>query len=434
MWKNWAGDQTCSPVEALAPADTAAVAAAVERAAAAGRTVRVAGAGHSFSDAVLTDGTLLSLRAMDRVLDVDAAAGLARVQAGIRLHDLTRILRTHGLALPNLGDVDAQHLGGAIATATHGTGIRRHNVSAQVAAAQVVTGSGEVREIDDGDQLKAVRVNLGALGVVTELTLRCVPAFNLHGADRREPLDDVLAALDERADGAEFFELYTFPHSPWALTRTNTVTDAPPEDKRLGFGQVWVDNVAFELTNRASRRVPRLIPALNRFAGRVVATRDHVAAAHEVFASPRLVRFTEMEYALPRAQAVEAVREVKAILERHPVSFPIEVRFLGGDDALLSTAHGRDSVYIATHLYRGMAYEAPMREVERALLARDGRPHWGKRSFTDAGTLAPRYPRWDDFQAVRDELDPERVFENAYTRRLLTESSVPHPGTSAPAR
>jgi L-gulonolactone oxidase len=442
-WTNWTGDQRCRPAEVVRPASSREVADAVSAAVAAGRGVRVAGAGHSFSDAVLTGGTLLSLERMDALLDVDAGARLVRVQAGIPLHRLSAGLAAHGLALPNLGDVDRQHLGGALATATHGTGVRRRNISAQVVAAQVVTGAGDVREIDedDGDLLPAVRVSTGALGAVTELTLRCVPAFRLHAVDRREPLGEVLAELDERVDAADHFELYTFPHSPWALTRTNSHTDAPakgpPEWKRK-IEQIWLDNRLFGLVCRIGALAPRLIPRLNRFAGRAMGGHELVAESHAVFASPRLVRFTEMEYAIPREHAVEALHAVKEVLERHPVSFPVELRFLGGDDALLSTAYGRDTAYIAAHVYRGLPYEAPLREVE-ALMARfDGRPHWGKRSWLTAGELAPRYPRWADFQAARAELDPAGTFTNGYAGRMLgpavTESSAPRHGTSAPRR
>jgi L-gulonolactone oxidase len=440
MWSNWARQQSCAPAEHVRPQSTAEAAGTVARSAETGRTVRVAGAGHSFSDAVLTSGTLISLERMARVLDVDRTAGLVRVQAGITLRELNRELAGHGLALPNLGDVDAQHLGGAVATATHGTGIRRHNVSAQVVGAEVVTGTGDVLAVDGGDLLRAVRVSTGALGVVTELTLRCVPAFNLHGVDGRERLDDVLDDLDARVEGNDFFELYTFPHSPWALTRTNTVTGAGrsgPPDWRIRAEQIWLDNRAFDLICRAGRRAPRLIPRLNRFAGRVAGTRDRTAPAPDVFASPRLVRFTEMEYAIPRVHAAEAVRAVRRILERHPVSFPVELRFLGADDALLSTAHGRETAYVAAHLYEGMAFEAPLREVEALMARYDGRPHWGKRSWLTAAELAPRYPGWDAFQAVRARLDPGGVFSNAYAERMLgpvlTGSSAPPRGRSEPA-
>ena len=355
------------------------------------------------------------------MLDADPASGLVRVEAGIDLHRLSRELHFQGLALPNLGDIDAQSLAGAIATGTHGTGARLPNLSAQVESVELVLADGSERTLDGGDALRAARVGLGALGVVVAVTLRCVPSFKLRGVDRPERLDDVLASLDERAE-ADHFEFWTFPHSPLALTRTNTRT----EDDRKGPGRtrawledVLMDNHAFALLNRIGRRFPRAIPAINRAAARAASTRERVDWSFRVFASPRLVRFTEMEYAVPRERAVEAVLGAREVLERHPVSFPVEFRLVAADDALLSPAHGRDSAYIAVHVFEGMPWEAPFREVEALMGSLGGRPHWGKWSFLRAAELAPRYPEWETFQAVRAELDPAGRFENAWIRGTL---------------
>jgi L-gulonolactone oxidase len=372
------------------PGSTEEVAEAVRRAAEAGRTVRVAGAGHSFSDCVLTDGTLLSLERMDRVLDV--AGSRVRVQAGITLSALNRELLARGLAFPNLGDIDVQHLGGAIATGTHGTGLTKRNISAQVVALQLVDGAGEVHEIDGGDALLAARVSTGALGVVTEVTLEAVPAFRLRGIDDREPLEEVLDSLEERVAGADHFELWSFPHSPYALTRTNRVTEDPPEgppEWRLRAGQIWLDNRVFEGVLRTGRRFPRTIPTLNRVCGAVTGRRERVADSFSIFASPRLFRFTETEQCIPRAHAAEAMREVKALLERRAVGMPIELRFVAPDDALLSPSFERESAYIAAHVYVGVD-PAPLREVEQLLQRFGARPHWGKRSWLTAEELAIR--------------------------------------------
>jgi L-gulono-1,4-lactone dehydrogenase len=416
-WVNWSRTQRCEPAAFLRPGTRAEVADAIARA----RTVRVAGSGHSFTGAVLTADTLLSLERMNRVLDADPESGLVRVEAGVSLHQLTRELHFRGLALPNLGDIDAQSLAGAIATGTHGTGARLRNLSAQVESVELVLADGSERTLDSGDALRAARISLGALGVVVAVTLRCVPSFKLRGVDGPARLDDVLDSLDERA-GADHFEFWTFPHSPLALTRTNSHTD--DERKVPWRGQEWfedmvVDNYAFELLNRIGRRVPQAIPTLNRSAARAASKRERVDWSFRIFASPRLVRFTEMEYSVPRERGVEALRGAREILERHPVSFPVEFRLVAGDDALLSPAHGRDSAYIAVHVFEGVPWEATFREVEALLSSLGGRPHWGKWSFLGADELAPRYPQWDAFQAVRAELDPDGRFENAWVRGTL---------------
>ena len=426
-WRNWAGDQACSPVVVEHPASAAEVAEAVGRARDTGRGVRVAGAGHSFTDAVLTDGTLLALDRMRRVREIDRASGLARVEAGISLNELSEALWAQGLALENLGDVDVQSIAGATATATHGTGSRLRNLSAALSEVELVTADGSllrVSESDDPEAWRAARVSIGALGVVTAVTLRAVPAFTLEGVDSTAPLGEVLGRLDELAGGAEHFEFYVFPHSPLALTRTNRKVDRPPEPPSRT--RAWVDDVllrnhVFGLACAAGRRAPRLIPQLNRLLARASGTSRRVDRSYRVFASPRLVRFTEMEYALPRERAAEAVRAVLEVAQRpgFAVPFPIEVRFVAPDDALLSPAGGRETCYIAVHMYLGMEWEPYFRAVEQVMDGLGGRPHWGKRHFQTAATLAPRYPGWDGFQSVRRRLDPDGVFANDYVRRVL---------------
>jgi L-gulono-1,4-lactone dehydrogenase len=432
MWRNWAGTHSCVPVAIEHPKSAREVAGAVRRAAEAGRAVRAAGAGHSFSPCVPTDGTLVRLDRLDRILDADAGTGLVKVEAGITLSALNAGLEARGLALPNLGDIDAQSLAGALATGTHGTGARLQNLSAQVEALELVHGAGERRTLtrDDGDLLRAARVGLGSLGIVTAVTLRCVPAFRLRGVDTTLPLEEVLDGLDERVDAHDHFEFWTFPHSPLALTRTNDRTDAPvsaPGRARAWLHDVLLDNHALELLSRTGRRFPRAIPRINRLAAAAASGRERVDASHRIFASPRLVRFDEMEYAIPREHAAEAVRGAREILERHPVNFPVELRFVAADDALLSPAHGRDTAYVAVHVFQGMAGEPPFREVEKLMAGWGGRPHWGKRSFLAARELETRYPAWDAFAAARAELDAEGRFENPWTRRVLGAVRRPAP-------
>jgi FAD-linked oxidoreductase len=432
MWSNWAGTHTCDPVAIEHPKSAREVAGAVRRAQDAGRTVRAAGAGHSFSPCVPTDGTLVRLGRLDRILDADPASGLVKVEAGISLAALNAGLEARGLALPNLGDIDAQSLAGALATGTHGTGARLQNLSAQAEAIELVDGRGERRTLarEDGELWRAARIGLGSLGIVTAVTLRCVPAFRLRGVDTTLPLAEVLDGLDERVDAHDHFEFWTFPHSPLALTRTNDRTDAPPDapgPRRAWLHDVLLDNHALELLSRTGRRFPRAIPRINRFAAAAASGRERVDASHRIFASPRLVRFDEMEYAIPREHAADAVRGAREILERHPVNFPVELRFVAADDALLSPAHGRDTAYVAVHVFKGMDGERPFREVERLMAGWGGRPHWGKRSYLGARELKTRYPAWEAFAAARAELDPDGRFENPWARRTLGPVRRPAP-------
>jgi FAD-linked oxidoreductase len=434
-WRNWAGDQTCRPAAVEIPGSIEEISEAISRAAAHDRRVRVAGAGHSFSDIALTDGSQLRLERLTGVLDIDRSSGLVRVQGGITIRELNVRLAEHGLALENLGDIDVQSIAGAISTATHGTGARLRNISAQVAELTLVLADGSTlrcAEEIDSEVFRAARVGLGALGVIAEVTLRCVPAFTLSGVDAPAPLSDTLARFEELALGNDHFEFFVFPHADTALTRTNNRTDQPPRPRgRVSAyaNDVLLTNHAFGLLCRAGRRFPRRIPQLNRLVTRLAGAATRVDRSDRIFASPRLVRFTEMEYALPRERTPEAIDRIMALVRSRnfAVPFPIEVRTVAPDDALLSTAAGRDSGFVAVHMYREMAWEPYFRAVEAIMDELGGRPHWGKRHFQTAATLRPRYPDWDRFQAVRARLDPEGRFANDWTDRVLGPVQPPRP-------
>ncbi|MQY31761.1 D-arabinono-1,4-lactone oxidase [Nocardia aurantia] len=424
-WVNWAGDQQCVPAVVATPGSADEVAVALADAAAAGHTVRVAGAGHSFNDTVLTDGALLRMPALDRIRHVDTSTGLVRVEAGATLNAISTRLHPLGLAFPNLGDIDVQTVAGATATGTHGTGAALQNISAALHSVELMLADGsrvELNEQTDPDGWRAARVNLGALGVVTAVTLRLVPSFVLEGIERPVPVEQVLADLDEFVDGNEHFEFYVFAHSPLAMTKRNNRVAGPeqPRPKAVDwFADIAMSNYTFDGLCRLTRRRPQLIPWVQRLAAHAGSYRRQVDRSYRVFASPRLFRFTEMEYAIPREHAAAALREIKEIGTRFDSPMPTEVRFVAPDDAFLSPAGGRATCYIAVHQYRGMAWEPYFRACEAVFDRYEGRPHWGKRHFQTAATLRDRYPDWDRFQQVRRRLDPEGRFANPYVTRVL---------------
>ena len=426
-WRNWAGDQRCRPARIGAPRSREELVEAVGAAAAGGQKVKVTGSGHSFTEAAMTEATMLRLDALRGVLDADRESGLVRVGAGTVLRDLNEELAALGLALENLGDIDAQTLAGAISTGTHGTGASFGNIPARVEALEMVLADGSVRELGaagDPELLRAARIGLGALGAISAVTIRCFPAFTLRRVDSAHQLADVLDRFDELAERNDHFELFTFPYSDRALVLERNRTAAAPKPKSrvvTALNDVLLENWALEAMAATGKAMPRAIPALARFAGLVATGTTNQDRSDRIFVNRRDVRFTEMEYAVPRADGPTAVRRVIEWVRanRYPVFFPIEVRVAAGDDASLSAAHERDTAYIAVHQYRGMEWRPYFEAVESIMNDYDGRPHWGKRHFQTAVTLAPRYPRWAEFQTARDELDPGRTFTNEYTERVL---------------
>jgi L-gulonolactone oxidase len=426
-WTNFAGDQACEPATFERPRDRAAVVRAVRSAASAGRTVRAAGAGHSFNDCVLTGGALISIDRLDRVLDVDSRAGRVRVEAGITLGALNEALWDRGVAVANLGDIDAQSVAGAAATGTHGTGAAHPSLSASLHSVELVTAGGEILELDadrDRDGLRAAQVGLGALGIVTAATIAVVPAFTLDAVETTASLEETLDRFDELIAGNDHFGLFAFPHADLAIVKASNAIDTAPRP-RLGAIE-WLEDVA--LTNYAfwaicmlGRARPGLIPALNRIVTRLAGTTRVRDRSYRVFRTPRRVPITELEYAVPRAAAVEAVAAVRAVAEseRFEVPVPIEVRVARADDAFLSPAVGRDVCWIAVHQFARIHWERYFRAVEEVLVGFGGRPHWGKRHFRTAATLRDAYPEWDRFAAVRRRLDPGGRFTNAHLERVL---------------
>jgi len=423
--KNWAGNQRCLPAAIHQPRCTDDVAAIVRNAAAAGERVKVIGGGHSFTGVAMTDGHLLSLDAMDQILNVDGND--VTVQAGIRLRDLNRQLFDLSLAMPNLGDIDKQSIVGATATATHGTGVGFGNLATTIVGLEIVVGDGRVLWADeehDPELLKIARVGLGALGILTRVTLRCVPAFNLHARETIEPLDDVLADFDNVMRSTDHVEFFWMPGGRRCQVKRNSRTDAAaePQSKAAYVRDKWVgENLAFGTVCRVGRRFPSLAPKIAKLVMSAAAERELIDRSGRIFCSPRHVRFLEMEYGVPLDAVPEALERIDRLVARlsFPVMFPVEVRASAADDIALSTAHGRDSGWIAVHQYTRTPYEAYFQGVEQIMDDYDGRPHWGKMHFQSAATLAERYLEWDDFRALRAKLDPQGTFANAYLDRVL---------------
>ncbi|MFL6122406.1 D-arabinono-1,4-lactone oxidase [Actinophytocola sp.] len=425
-WRNWAGTEAAVATEVVRPRDLDELSTAV---ADARRTVRARGSGHSFTAVGAAHDRAIDLSAWTGVVSADPDTDLVTVRSGTTLHALNAELDRLGRAMTNLGDIDAQTIAGAISTGTHGTGTKFGGISTQVAAFDLVLADGSVVSCSPDerpDLFAAGRVGLGAFGVLSTVTLRTEPSFVLHAEERPEPIDDVLAALDDNCANNDHFEFYWFPYGRNALTKRNNRLPAGTRPEPLSRTRQFVEyqlmeNLAFGAVCRVGRAVRPLVRPLNRLSAALLSARAYSDVSHRVFVTNRNVRFVESEYAVPRESLPEVLGELRRRVPRlaHPVMFPVEIRVAAGDDIWLSTAYERDSAYIAIHQYVGMPYQEYFALFESIANAVGGRPHWGKMHSLDAEVLRERYPRFDDFTALRAELDPAGKFLNPYLSRVL---------------
>ena len=426
-WTSWSGLASARPSQVLTPRSVAEVVDAVVAARHNRLPVKMVGSGHSFTAIAAPEGLMLRPDALSGIISMDREAMTVTALAGTPLHILNAGLETLGLSLHNLGDIAEQTAAGAIATGTHGTGGRVASLSAQVVGLELVAADGSVvraNERENPDVLAVARLGLGALGILTTITFRVEPLFTLEAHEGPMSWEETLGSFHELAAENDHVEAYWFPHTDRALVKRNNRTRDAAEP--LPRWRSWLDdeflsNTAFGWVNALGNTRPSLVPRLAAVSARALSERTFSDVAHRVFTSPRRVVFKEMEYAVPREVGLDALREVRALIERRgwPISFPVEVRVTPADNIALSTAADRASMYLAFHANQKTDHTAYFTDVERLLRTYDGRPHWGKLHTCDAADLAPAYPRWAEFQSVRDRLDPDRVFDNAYLRRVL---------------
>jgi FAD-linked oxidoreductase len=433
QWQNWSGLEAAEPRETASPATTDEVVQAVVAAREAAETVKMVGTGHSFTGIAAPGDVMLRPDLLSGVVAVDRDALTVTAYAGTRLKVLNAELERLGLSLHNMGDIAEQTLAGAVSTGTHGTGGVAAGLAAQLAGFQLVTGTGDLLDAsptENADLFQLGRIGLGALGILTTLTFQVEPLFLLEAHEQPMSWDEALASFDAMADESHHCDMYWFPHTDRMLTKRNVRLDADlSEAEPVSRVRGWVDdellsNTVFGALTGAANRAPRVIPRMNQFSARALSARTYSDVAHRVFTSPRRVVFREMEYAVPRAAGLEALREARRVVESSDwrISFPVEIRVAPADDVALSTAYQRDSFYLAFHTHHRSdwrTHTAYLEAMESIMRAHDGRPHWGKLHSRTAADLAPAYPRFSDFLALRDRVDPDRVFTNTYLRRVL---------------
>jgi FAD-linked oxidoreductase len=424
---NWSQLQRFQPREIFTPRSEDELAAIVARAGLEGRRIKLMGAGHSFTAIAVTPDFHVTIHALDQLHHVDQSSGVVTVGAGITLKKLNRELDRYGLALTNMGDIDKQSIAGAVSTGTHGTGLAYGGIATQIRGLRMITPNGDVVDIDanhEPELFRCARVGLGALGIITRVTLQAVPSFRLHAVESSHSLDDVLEAWPDTIRSNDHAEFFFMPGGRNAARKINNRTDepaAPLSRRRYIADKLVAENIGFGVINRVARRLPRAAPTVAKLLNGSEMNRDYVDVSHKVFSTPRWVHFYESEWSLPLDSLVPAVREINAFARTlgKPVTFPIEVRCAAADDIPLSTANGSDRGYIAAHVFWGTPYDEYFSGLWSIVRELDGRPHWGKMHAETAETLAPCYPEWDHFQSARRRADPEGRFTNSYLDRVL---------------
>ncbi len=418
-WRNWSGSQECLPLARVAPTTVSEL---QEIIASASGTIRPVGAGHSFTPLVPTDGTIVSLSRMSGLLSHNSELKQATVFAGSRLGDLGAPLEEVGQALINMPDIDQQALAGCLATATHGTGADIGCMSTFVKTLQIINAKGDVFECSETlnqEVFQAARVSLGTLGVITQVTLQNVEPYRLRRESVWRGFDELLETADQMAAAHRNFEFFYIPFTGMGFSDVQDLTDEPiGSTEKLDGNDAVNDLKTVRDWLESWPRLRELVLGgyLKGLEGEV-----SVESSWKNYANERNVRFNEMEYHLPREHGLAALREIRAALEsqHHEVFFPIEVRYVKGDDIWLSPFYQRDTCSIAVHRYFDEDFQPYFKTIEPIFRKYQGRPHWGKLNTLTAKDLRELYPRWDDFVNVRRELDPQGRFLNPYLRSLF---------------
>ncbi|MCE7988466.1 MAG: FAD-binding protein [Caldilinea sp. CFX5] len=395
-WSNWSGSVTCAPRTVALPTDETAIITLIKQAAAEQTTVRVAGTGHSFTPLCASAGVLISLDGLQGAVSTDHET--ATFWAGTKLHQVGDPLWVAGLAMANMGDIDRQALAGAISTGTHGTGPTLGNIATQVVGLRLALASGELVDCSPTqapELFKAAQVSLGVLGIITQITLRGLPAYRLHERTWVASFDECMAQLAGLITNNRHFEFFWVPSEDVCAMKTLNPTTAETLE---------------------SPSQPVITGRLARY------VRDEkIDRSYRIFPSERNLKFNETEFAVPAVNGPDCLREIRELMQRRypAVLWPIEYRTLAADDIPLSPAYGRATVTISVHQAAELPYQPFFADVEAIFRNHQGRPHWGKIHTHTARELAALYPAWAAFQTVRAQVDPAGCFLNEHLRTIL---------------
>ena len=400
-WTNWVGNQSFCPAEIVAAHSEEDVALAVRRAASSGMRLRAPGSGHSFTPVVETDGVLLDLAALSGVISTDTTNTTATAWSQTKVADFGPVLWEHGLGLANQGDIDAQAIAGAIATATHGSGVNMRNFSASLIGARLVDGRGDIRDLterDHPDIMPALQTAIGVLGVMTQVTLKVARAYKLHERIAIMHVDEVLERWNELIQTYRHFSFFWMTSDASAKLYN---LDAPADHCYVKLYQEFP----------ADAPAPQL------------GAHERYDRAYKIYTQVYDPNFHEMEYFLPLTESKEIFKAQRRLMLRHTEDavFPMEVRFCAADEAWLSPNYQRANMVVSVSGMPGTDYWPYLRRCDGLFREHMGRPHWGKLHFMTAARMADLFPRYADFCRVRKAFDPRGMFLNPHLRDLFGE-------------
>lgn len=414
------------PTEILFPASESEVIELVQRAGKEKKKIRVVGSGHSFSRVAESNQLLVSLDKMQGLIDYDKKEQTATAWAGTKLKKLGELLFEVGLAQENMGDIDVQSIAGALSTGTHGTGAELRTLSNQILEVTYVNGKGELVTVSgtsDRELFDAVRVSLGTLGIFTRIKLRLEKAYKLKEVTQKESLSDCMDRLDEYVNENRNFEFFWFPHTDTVQTKFLNISDEP--FKKVGFGKKIGDLVVENWMFLAMCKMAQWFPAFSKRVAKIsawgISNGTFVDWSHDIYATPRNVRFHEMEYNVPIEDFKSVLLEIKEMISKNDIKvhFPVECRFVKSDNLMISPAYQREAAYIAVHQFKGMKYHEYFKQAEAIFSKYQGRPHWGKMNYKKGEDFENLYPRWADFKLIREQQDPKRIFINEYLEEVF---------------
>ena len=426
-WTNWARNVKAIPTYYHQPDTVQEIQDIVDSCRVRGTSLRVTGAGHSFSAVAQPDNETLSMENIRGLISYDFEAMEAKIWAGTYLYEAAQILAKVGMAFENMGDVQEQTIAGAISTGTHGTGITLGSMSNQIIAWTWIDGQGNLQHHRRGndDLSRALSLSLGLLGVLIDVTIKTIPLYSLRVESTKETFNDALSSWTVDLENNRHVEWFYFPGTDTVqVKRTNPIPYVRQSRKSKAVEQVknsLLETAAFKVISEACRINPRLSRKMTAISAQGVPTGVKEGIYHEVLPSPRLVKFTESEYALPLKSFESVIEEIHHFLHAHPfyVHFPIECRVTAGEDAFLSPTQGQETVFLAFHMYKGMDDEPYFKWVHKLMEKYDGRPHFGKVNDLTNKKVEKLYPDVNRFLEIRKRYDPFGIFMSPYMKQLF---------------